>query len=323
MNGNRILRLEDIPNIMTMNIPPIEWLIQGMIPRKTITLWTGGYGMAKTFMLQSMAVSVAMGVPFLGRECRRTPVLYLDYENADYMVQDRLNLIAKGPIEGIHVWGTWNEQQPPQIGSDLLLTLAKESRPLIIIDPFRNAHGADENDSTAMTPIMQQLRYCAAAGASIIILHHPAKSENSTGRGSSAIAGAVDLAFLQEYSAETGLITVKSTKVRNGPPIFVTVRPDFEEGSFTVTDSEAFTKRTEEFRVLRQIIERQPGINTRGIHAKFGGRTERLARLLKDGSDSHWTAVPGNNNSVNYYPAGCFPKNGNTGGNTHTRTDGD
>jgi len=303
--AKHIRRLEDIPDIMTMDIPPVEYLVDGMISRKTITLWTGSDGAGKTFLMQSMAVAVAVGGQFLGRVCRRAPVLYLDYENPAFAVRSRLEVIAQGPIPDLGVWGTWLEQQPPQIGNELLLTIAKDSQPLIIVDPFRNSHGAEENDSTEMTAVMQNLRYCAAAGCAVIILHHPAKTDGSTGRGSSAIKGAVDVAYLQELSPETGLITLRSTKNRFGEPIIMTIRPDFEGGRFQVCDSPEFTKKRDDMLTLRKIIEACPGVSGRAIRKQWSGTTQRLLELLRTGVGTHWDSAPGSNNSIN-----CFPRFG-------------
>src|SRR5712691_11360985 len=147
----KIRGLADIPNLQTMEIPPVNYLVPGMIARNTITLWTGADGTAKTFLAMKMAVAVAKGGEFLGRRCQQAAVLYLDYENPSFAIRDRLDLMAGGVlIPDLHVWGTWLEHQPPQIGSELLLTIAKESRPLIFIDPFRYSHSAEENDSTEM-----------------------------------------------------------------------------------------------------------------------------------------------------------------------------
>src|SRR5213593_4751464 len=133
-----IRKLGDIPNIQTMEIPPIDYLVPGLISRKTITLWTGTDGTAKTYLAQKMAIAVATGGEFLGRRCQQAEVLYLDFENPSFAVRDRLDLMSGGVvIPNLHVWGTWCEQQPPQIGTELLLTIAKESQPLIVIDPFR------------------------------------------------------------------------------------------------------------------------------------------------------------------------------------------
>ncbi len=312
-----IRRLADIPNLQTMEIPPIDYLVPGMISRNTITLWTGADGTAKTFLAMKMAIAVATGGEFLGRRCQQAEVLYLDYENPSFAIRDRLDLMTgEIAVPNLHVWGTWLEHQPPQVGSELLLTIAKESRPLIFIDPFRYSHSAEENDSTEMMAIMQHLRYCAAAGGAVVILHHPAKTEGSTGRGSSAIKGAVDVAFLQELADpnDGGLITLKCIKNRFGETHPVTIRPNFDEGSFEVTDSPQFIRQTTEREKLLQIIKQTPGMSQNALYKQAGMKKSRLVSLLKEGSGLWEERKDGR--SILYFP--IVPKTGNNAGNNGT-----
>ena len=288
-NADPIIRkFDQIPDIMTMKIPAIEYLVDGLIARGTITLWTGSDGTAKSFLVQSMSIAVATGGKFLGRHCQIAPVLYLDYENPSFAVRERLDVMAGGPVAGLKVWGTWLEQQPPQVGNELLLSIAKETKPLIIVDPFRYAHGAEENDSTEMMAVMQMLRYCAASGGAVVILHHPAKTEGSTGRGSSAIKGAADVAFLQELSDESGLITLKCTKNRFGERMTVTIRPDYDQGRFEVTDSEAFTRRTTEADKLLEIVTANPGLTQNSWWKESGMKKTRFLALVRDNIGRLW-----------------------------------
>jgi hypothetical protein len=203
----------------------------------------------------------------------------------------------------LHVWGTWLEHQPPQIGSELLLTMAKDSKPLIIVDPFRYAHGAEENDSTEMMGVMQCLRYCAAAGGAVVILHHPSRAEGSTGRGSTAIKGAVDVAYLQEMADpnDGGLITLKCIKNRFGETHPVTIRPNFEEGTFEVTDSAQFTRRNAESDKLLEFITRNPGSTQNMIWKQSGMMKSRLVNLLKEGRGTLWLEEK-QGNSFRYIP---------------------
>jgi len=315
-DGLHIHRFDQIPDVMTMDIPPIEYLVDGLISRKTITLWAGSDGTVKTFLLQKMAIAVATGAEFLGRRCHVAPVLYLDYENPSFAVRDRLDLMAAAPIPGLKVWGTWLEQQPPQIGDELLLTIAKETKPLIIIDPFRYAHGAEENNSTEMMAIMQSLRYCATAGGAVIIVHHLSKADGSVGRGSTAIKGAVDVAFLQELSDETGLLTLRCTKNRFGEPVVVTVRADYDQGTFEVTDSPQFKQHEIDMDKLTKIITEQPALSQNGIYKLAGMGKGRLGRLLKGGIGTHWRVTPGPNRSMHFNPLERFPSVRTTAGTT-------
>jgi archaellum biogenesis ATPase FlaH len=305
-NGTKpgvIRRFRDIPDVLSMEIPPVEYIVPALgISRGSITLWTGMDGDGKSFLAEAMTVAVASGGEFLGMKCQQSPVLYLDLENAAHTVQARLRAITEEEtISDLRVWGIWNEQQPPQAGSELLLTMAKETRPLIIVDPFRYFHNAEENDSTAMAGVMQYLRACAAYGCAVILLHHPAKSEGSTGRGSSAIRGACDLAFLHSLDKESGLITLKVDKNRNGESRKITIRADFEDGRFEVADSPYLTRRTDDMVRIEEIIKSQPGISQNGIVKASGFPRKRVPGLLDEGRGTRWYSQPGPRKAKLYY----------------------
>lgn len=318
----KIRKLEEIPDVMTMAIPPIEWLVDRMIARGTITLWAGAGGTAKSFLAQKMGIAVATGSKFLGRACQLAPVLYLDYENPAYAVRSRLELMADAPIQTLRVWGTWLEQQPPPIGNELLKDIAKEAKPLIIVDPFRFSHGQDENDSTAMSTVMRELRSYVSAGCAVVILHHLAKTEGSTGRGSTAIRDHSDVAFVQEISAETQLITLKGSKNRFGGLLAVTIRPDFDAGTFEVTDSPHFTRHAEEQEKLRKAIAEQPGLSQSALYRIVGGKKQTFGRRLNEGVDKYWTVTRGTGKTKFYHPMDLFPEKGTNPGTTGTTRTG-
>jgi hypothetical protein len=152
---------------------------------------------------------------------------------------------------------------------------------------------------------MQMLRYCAAVGGAVVILHHPARTEGSTGRGSTAIKGAADIAFLQEMSDESGLITLRCTKNRFGERMTVTIRPNYDEGTFEVTDSPQFTKRTSESEKLQRIIAETPGLTQNAVFLKAGMGRNRVIELLKTGKGSLWEEREDRDHgrkSLHYYP---------------------
>jgi hypothetical protein len=215
--------------------------------------------------------------------------LYIDLENPAYVVQDRLRpMTEEQSIADLRFWGIWNEQQPPMFGSDLLLTIAKETKPLIVVDPFRLFHAGKENNSDEMAPVMQYLRACVRFGGAVIILHHPSKTEGSTGRGSSAIRGACELAFLHSLDKESGLITIKVDKNRNGENRTIILHADFEEGRFEVTDAPYITKRNDELDKLAAIINGEPGLSQNAIYKQSGMRKARCVRLLQEGKGKRW-----------------------------------
>jgi hypothetical protein len=304
-SGIKIRSFADIPDIIGMKVPPVEYIVPALgIARNTITLWTVADGDGKTYLALAMAIAVSRGDAFLGMTCLQCPVLYLDLENPAYVVQDRLHpMTSEESIPKLRIWGIWNEQQPPQYGSELLLTIAKETQPLIIIDPFRYFHNAKENDSDEMSAVMQYLRACARYGGAVVVMHHPSKTEGSTGRGSTAIRGACDLAFLHSLDRESSNITIKVDKNRNGESRTITLRADFEEGRFEVTEAPYITRRNDELSKIEGIITGQPGITQNGIAKTSGIRRNRLPRLLNEGATGkRWHIQSGPSRSKLFYP---------------------
>lgn len=301
-----IQRFEDIPNIQMMDIPEPGYIVPSLgIARNTITLWTGPDGHGKTILAQSMAVAVAKGSQFLGMPCPQCPVLYVDLENPDYVVQARLRTILGEQTSSCpKVWGTWNHPQPPQSGSATLLTIAEKTKPLIVIDPFRYFHDADENDSTAMSAVMRYLRSCAAYGCAVIILHHPAKVDGSTGRGSTVIRAACDLAFLHKLDKGSDLITLKVDKNRHGERRDFTIKANFEDCSFELREAAWVQRRNDEMSYLQELIVKSPGISSSELCAAAGGRRDRILKLLEEGSGTLWHRTPGPRGSKVFFPLG-------------------
>jgi AAA domain/DnaB-like helicase N terminal domain len=157
---NHVRGFDSVPDLLSLEITPLDYLVQGLIPTRSLTLWTGTDGTAKTFLAQNLAIAVSTGGKFLGSQCRKMPVLYLDYEKPDFVVRSRLELMGAKLTRYLKLWGMWLPAQPPQIGSQLLPAIAREVRPLLIFDPFRYAHTAEENDSTEMMQVMRDLRAC-------------------------------------------------------------------------------------------------------------------------------------------------------------------
>lgn len=60
--------------------PPRQWRIEDLVPDNHLTMLIGDGGTGKSFLALHLALCVASGRPFLGRDVRRGRVLYLDYE---------------------------------------------------------------------------------------------------------------------------------------------------------------------------------------------------------------------------------------------------
>ena len=98
---------------------------------------------------------------------------------------------------------------------------ASKMAPVIIVDTFAAFSGCDENDNAAVGKVFKTLRAFTAMGATVMLIHHTAKSDSSDYRGASAMLGAIDVGLKIEatHEEETGKISrmaVKTFKTRLG-----------------------------------------------------------------------------------------------------------
>jgi hypothetical protein len=104
LNGQNALtrsirRLSDIPDIMTADLKPPEWLCDGIIGRNWITVWMGAPKSGKSIAMMHLAQAVSRGLTFLERRCTQTKVLIVDYEMAPVFARQRIELMGYGRAE--------------------------------------------------------------------------------------------------------------------------------------------------------------------------------------------------------------------------------
>lgn len=200
----RIIRVEDLPDLEDLDIPPVPWLVEDLIIEGGVTLVSADYAGGKTWFAQFLAIAVQEGHDVLGRKVQQRAVLYVDGENPASVVHSRMVSMQRGnqpPGKLPKVWGNWNSEPPPPANDSRIVAFAKKHKPLIIIDSLIAFNPYDnENDAVLLRRYMDQFGILARRhGTSVLVLHHKGKGENTKHfRGSSDIAASVDLAFTLE-----------------------------------------------------------------------------------------------------------------------------
>jgi hypothetical protein len=314
--GNRIRYWDDIPDIFTLSAPATEGLVEGILPRGSVTLLAGEPGSYKTWLALALLRGVAAGGKFLGRKCAQASVLYLDRENPLAVMRERLAVLGidslAAPPAGAdsRVWGGWLGDAPPAIGDVRLLEITRARRPLIVFDSLIRFHAAaDENSATAMAAVMADLRTLANAGATVVALHHKPKSEGSHYRGSSDIAGGVDTAWAVSRDRDPGLLRLECFKSRYAEEFSLTLRPELGSmGDFLVTDSpEASTEQTD-VEKLAETIRSNPGQPKERVIEASGVAQRRGRVLLARFEGQLWNSKPARHNAMLFFPAESQPE---------------
>lgn len=294
----RITKLEDIPDPFSLSTDGVPWLIDGLIPARAITVLAGEPGAGKTWLALMIAKAVKFGGEFLGYRATQGGVLYLDRENPLPLVRDRLEIICGG-AGVLSPWGNWCADEPPLIGDPRLLDFAKQGL-LIVFDSLIRFHKAEnENDASEMSKIMAQLRALANAGGTVVALHHKAKSETSSYRGSSDIAGGADAVFA--LAKRDDFLELRTVKHRFTAETSITIKPDFAAGRLEVTDSPAKVNRQADVAALQEIIRKEPGLSQRQIMERSQLPDARTRELLIAETGSAWRTKPGPRKALLYH----------------------
>ena len=203
-----------------LDLPAPDSLVGDILQVDSLAELYGPSGCGKTFLALDLALHVARGAWWHGREVIAGSVLYVIAEGA-YSLSPRVcswlehhSLTTTGPI-------TWLPTAPNLLHHDevgVLIEIARELRPsLVVVDTLaRCMVGGDENSARDMGVAVDNLdRIRRATGACILAIHHTGKDESAGARGSSALRGAVDTEVEARGDHENLALTVR--KQRNGP----------------------------------------------------------------------------------------------------------
>jgi RecA-family ATPase len=234
MNWNRL----NVAEALGQARPVLDFVLPGLPVRTVGTIVAPG-ATGKTQLLLQLAVSRCLGLPALGGLFPEAPpesVLFLAAEEQEVVMRQRLHDITNWLVEdGLfpsrmrsEVVDELHERLRlfPLSGRDVQL-LSEGSYTdslkhigelgfgcrLVIVDPLRRFHDGDENDSSAMTRLVQGFeRIAMDTKAAVLVAHHTNKAATLNGqgeaqgaaRGSSALTDGVRWqANLTSMSAKT------------------------------------------------------------------------------------------------------------------------
>ena len=175
-------------DLMALDIK-VEWVIDRLIPKQSITLLHGRGGIGKTWITLLLAHAVSKGLPFMGLDTLRLPVVYVDYENSLPVLVERVKKIQ---AEDVLYWHNTNEVRPPKLDLKDWELYKRLPVSLLIYDTLRASQTKDENDSKDMAFVMSRLKELRDAGFTILLLHHTPKGNDQTYKGSTAILDLAD-----------------------------------------------------------------------------------------------------------------------------------
>jgi len=207
---------KEIPMDMMISPPPLKrQIIEGYLREGEALLLSGTPKTGKSFLICQLALAVATGGKWIGKQCCQKTVLYLDGELSLEMITDRFKKIRDRMMipshpETLHVINTKASMiRLKDIADDIVHNRNKYG--LIIIDPLYMFVGSDENSNSEMKNEMEQISRICATGSAVVVVHHMAKGTQSgkTSIDRASGAGVIGRFFdsiltLNILSSETG-----------------------------------------------------------------------------------------------------------------------
>lgn len=202
------------------NSPPVQWLIEGMVPEQGLAVLYGPPNVGKSFVALDWALSVAAGRPWGGLAVRQGPIVYVVAEGGGGM-GSRVDTWTKATgcgVEDAHmVRGPIQLHEPVE---QILLANGLHERgivpKLIVFDTLAQCFvGGDENSSKDMGRWLAGARtFQSSLGATVLAVHHSTKAEGSE-RGSSALRGAADT-MMRLNPGKSGWMSLVCDKQKDG-----------------------------------------------------------------------------------------------------------
>lgn len=209
---------------------PPRWLVEDFILEHGLTMLTGKQGSGKSLLALWVADAVARGTSFAGRKAMRAPfVVYVDKENPEAEVYQRLSRMGLSDLTNLWIWGNWRKTAAPStFDHPAFLEMAERGRPLFIFDSLMAFEEMrNENNPAEIAPVMEKALRLARRSAGVLILHHAPKTPGGPQyRGTTAIPAACDMAAGM-WRNEDGSVTIGEEKFRMCAPWELTVRIEF------------------------------------------------------------------------------------------------
>lgn len=220
--------------------PRVGYLVDKILPAGSLSVWYGYPGSLKSNLVMDMAMAVATGSNFLpampnsgnnfnGYATVKSPVLWIDLDNGDDVVEERLRAFGS-------VYKAGNDTELwympfPNVRASSYSSMNDfysfiDGLPIkpqfIIVDTLlRMAKVKDEN-SSEMDTVMYHIRKLAEdLKATLALISHANKANQGRAgnalRGHSSIEGGVDFVFRVKRDGNSDIIDVENEKARRKP----------------------------------------------------------------------------------------------------------
>ena len=197
------------PLILTMRqldaLPPPEWLVEGLVPEKSLVVAFGPPKAFKSFLVLSLALHVAEDRPWFGHAVKQGAVVYIAGEGTGGLstrlraMRTAHGISIDAPLYIIRRAVNFRDHNAVTALAKLIRETVGEGVPIrmVVVDTLARAMpGADENSAQEVGLVIAECDWLKdELDTTAFLVHHSGKDETKGARGTSALRGAWDTAF--------------------------------------------------------------------------------------------------------------------------------
>lgn len=275
------------PDQLWETVPPTEYIVSDFLPTGSLAVLSGDAATFKTYLLINIAVAVATGEQWQGRNVKKGNVLIVDEESGDNRLRSRIqeNLRGYGIPQGQEVPIFYLTKNNFDASEDkhikyLEAIIAQHDIKFVFLDSLaRITPGLDENNTKTMRPPLDELQAIAQRrNCTIVIIHH--NNRSGTYAGAHGLRDAVDYHF--EITRANNVITLKADKARDYAED--TLKESYvlslEDGIFTLTGSQHHANQ-EQLNKIVEIVRGNPEISMRKLAQELDGNQQKNIEAIK------------------------------------------
>lgn len=177
---------DTLPDIVSFSdledLPPLApEVIHGILRKGHKMLVAGASKAGKSFLLIELALSIVNGSEWLGFQCEKGKVLYINLEVDGRSFYKRIDDVRSemkiNSTEGLDVWNLRGQNVSiDKLAPKLIRRAKSKNYDAIIFDPLYKINEGDENNASEMARFFNHLDYvCVQLQTSVICCHHHSK----------------------------------------------------------------------------------------------------------------------------------------------------
>ncbi len=182
----------DVGAMLATEPEPVDWIVNGMVARGTLTMLAGREKQGKSLVALAVAATVANGGGRLAEvPAQAGRVLIVDAENGEREIHRRLKSLGLRSPGRLEVFEARGLNLVDHL--DELDDVLDRYRPdLVVLDSWRSLWSGDENDAGAVAAVLDPLRNVLRnREAGSVLIHHKGKGPGGY-RGSTAAGASVE-----------------------------------------------------------------------------------------------------------------------------------